>query len=137
MASSTTTNNFYTEQMNFILMNQGAPLTGATTFYVGLLLQGTTYASALAQTYSEVPPGVGYARAPIARSAGSTGTVGWSFNGSTLEYANSGDLVYGVPTGLWGTVVAIGLFKSPTIGISRKSQLLAPCPGNPDLNSYK
>ena len=76
MASSTTTNNFYTEQMNFILMNQGAPLTGATTFYVGLLLQGTTYASALAQTYSEVPPGVGYARAPIARSAGSTGTVG-------------------------------------------------------------
>lgn len=115
MASSTTTNSFYTEQMNFILLNQAAPLSGTNTFYVGLLTTGTTYANALNQSYSEVPTGVGYTRVPIARAAGTQGVVGWTFNGSTLEFSNSADLVYGVPTQNWGTVVAIGLFRTAAI----------------------
>ena len=117
MASATTSDSFYTELMNFVFQNASAPLSGLTSFYVGLLTSGTTPSAAMAQNYSEVPTGMGYSRVQMLRSSTSAGGVsGWTFNAGNHEYSNASDLVYGVPTSNWGTIVAVGLFKTSTIG---------------------
>lgn len=113
MAGSTTSDAFYKEQMDFLLLNTSAPLSGITSFWVGLLTTGSSQSSALQQAYVEVPSGVGYARVRMNRSNTNTGGfAGWQYNSGNLEYSNAQDIVYGVPSGTWGTVVAIGLFKS-------------------------
>ena len=117
MASATTSNLFYKEIMDFVLTNSTPPLTGITSFYIGLLTSGTSASGAMSQSYTEVPTGVGYGRVQINRSSTSSGGIsGWQYNSGNLEYSNLSDIVFGVPTSNWGTIVAVGLFKTSTIG---------------------
>lgn len=119
MAGATTSNVFYKEQMDFILLNANPPLVGITQFWIGLLISPTTASGAMAQSYTEVPTGVGYARMPINRSTTTTGGIsGWQYNSGSYEYSNAADIVFGVPTANWGTIVGVGLFKTQTIGSS-------------------
>lgn len=117
MPGSTATNSFYKEVMDFVMLNTSPPLSGITSFYVALCTSGTTLSNAMLQSYSEVGSGVGYARVAINRSStASGGTAGWQYNTGNLEYSNNADIVFGVPTANWGTIVGVGLFKSSTIG---------------------
>lgn len=117
MAGSTTSNLFYKEQMDFVLLNASPPLIGITAFYVALLVSGTTQAGAVIQSYSEVGSGIGYSRIQMNRSSTSSGGFsGWQYNSGTLEYSNLSDIVFGVPTANWGTIVAVGLFKTASAG---------------------
>jgi hypothetical protein len=117
MPSATTSNLFYKELMDFVLQNASAPLIGLTSFYVGLLLTGSTQTNAYQNSFSEVQASRGYSRVQINRSSTTSGGVaGWQYNSSNLEYSNSADIVFGVPTNDWGTIVAVGLFKSAAIG---------------------
>lgn len=117
MAGSTSSNAFYKEQMDFILLNASTPLSGITSFYVGLLITGTTQPNALLQNYVEVGTGIGYNRIQVNRSTtASGGFSGWQYNSGTLEYSNNTDIVFGVPTANWGTIVAVALFKSGSTG---------------------
>lgn len=117
MASATTSNLFFKEVMDFVLQNSTVPLVGVTSYWVGLLTTGTTVNGAMSQSYTEVPTGVGYSRVQVNRSSTSSGGVsGWQFNSGNQEYSNLTDIVFGVPTSNWGTIVAVGLFKTSTIG---------------------
>lgn len=117
MAGSTTTNSFYKEQMDFILLNSTAPLIGTSSFFVALLVSGTTQSNAMLQSYVEVGSGIGYSRVQMNRSSTSSGGFsGWQYNSGNLEYSNASDITFGVPTANWGTIVAIGLFKTSSAG---------------------
>lgn len=115
MAGSSASNSFYKEVMDFVLTNTSAPLIGVTSFYVGLLVSGTTQGNAMLQSYSEVGTGIGYSRIQMNRSSTSgSGISGWQYNSGSLEYSNASDIIFGVPSNNWGTIVAVGLFKSST-----------------------
>lgn len=115
MAGSTTTNAFYKEQMDAILLNATTALSGVTGFYVGLLNSNTAVASILAGTYSEVGTGKNYVRIGMNRSSSSGGGLsGFQYNAGTLEYSNNADIVFGVPSADWGTIYGVALFKAIT-----------------------
>lgn len=115
MAGSTTTNSFFKEQMDAILLNATAALSGVTGFYVGLLNANTPVASILAGTFSEVGTGKNYVRIGMNRSSTASGGLsGWQYNAGVLEYSNNADIVFGVPSADWGTIYGVGLFKAIT-----------------------
>ena len=112
MAGSTTSNAFYKEQMDAILLNSTTALSGTTGFFVGLINANTAIGSILAGTFQEIGTGKNYTRIGMNRSATSSGGLaGWQYNSGTLEYSNNADIVFGVPSADWGTIYGVGLFR--------------------------
>lgn len=106
MASATTSDYLYTNQMNFLLHNTA--WTAVPTIYVALFntvpaLDGTGGAEVSTT-------GTGYGRIGVAAG-------GWNGpTGANLEYSNAADIQYGTPTANWNTIVGAGLYDSDTGG---------------------
>lgn len=103
MASSTTSNHLFNKQLGHIL--KGSEFIPPTTLYVGLF---TTVPQLNGAGGTEVSTsGTGYTRVPIQQNTGWQGP-----SGTNQEYSNSGDIVYGVPGGNWGTIQGCGIFDA-------------------------
>lgn len=103
MASSTTGDWLYNKQLKHLL--KGESWTPPTTVYMALF---TTVPQLNGSGGVEVSKsGTGYARVAIQQSTGWSGP-----SGSNQEYSNTADIVFGVPTGNWGTVQGVGLYTS-------------------------
>jgi len=102
MASATTSNYLYQNQMNFLLHNTA--WTAVPIIYVALF---NTVPSLDGSGGQEVPTtGSGYGRVGVLAG-------GWNGpTGGNLEYSNSGDIQYGTPTANWNTIVGAGLYDS-------------------------
>ena len=105
MPSSSTSDYWHDLQMKELL--QGIAITPLTDLYVALF----TVAPNLDGTGgTEVPTsGTNYARQQI-----SVATSSWNISG--LEFSNSNDVTFGVPSANWGTVNATALFDSASGG---------------------
>lgn len=97
----------YLEDILFNWYFRGVAHTPPATFYVGLFTAAPTDAGG----GTEVTGG-GYARAAITRATGSW-TAASGGNGSGT---NVSALSYGTTTGVWGTVVAFGIFDAASSG---------------------
>ncbi len=119
MTSATSSNYLHNAQMTQLL--HGATFPSITDFWVALF----TTVPALAGTGGvEVSTsGTAYARVRLLRQSGTgtggdAGVSGWTATGSgtNLEYSNTADLIYPVPTANWGTIVGAGIFDASTGG---------------------
>ena len=106
----------YIENQLIDFLFRGQPLAAPANVWVALF----TVAPSPAGGGTEVSGG-GYARVEVpcslaawagTQAPGST-TASIGFNGTT---SNNADLTFPVPTALWGTVVAVGVFDAATAG---------------------
>lgn len=101
------TNLLLTRQMNYLI--RGATFTPPSSLYVALFTTPPTIDGTGGIEVSQ--SSTGYARVPVQSIAGN-----WSGPDANLLYSNVNDIVFGVPTGNWGTVTAIGMYSASTGG---------------------
>ena len=106
MPASTTSDYLHQAELNFLL--KGTAYTSPATTYIALF---TTAPNLAGTGGTEVSTsGTGYARVAMPQ-----GTATWT--GPTANvYSNAQDVTFNVPTANWGTIVATGLYDSPTGG---------------------
>lgn len=111
MPSATSTNTLHNAYMKFLL--HGTPMSvlpaANSNYYIGLF----TTLPTLAGTGGTEVTGGSYVRQPIARAA-----THWSADGSgaNLEYSNTVEITFPVPSANWGTIVGGGLFTAASAG---------------------
>lgn len=107
MASSTASNFQHQKFMDLLLKN--IAYTPPATLYVALF----TTVPALAGTGGvEVSTsGTAYGRVAITAGTGWTGP-----SGANLDYTNTADIAFSVPTANWGTITGAGLYDASTAG---------------------
>lgn len=103
MASSTTSNYLFNQQMQHVL--KGVLFTAPTQLYIALF---TTVPQLSGSGGVEVTTsGTSYQRVAIPQNTGWQGP-----SGTNQEYSNSTDLTFQVPTGNWGTIQGCGIYDA-------------------------
>jgi len=108
MPSSTTSNFYYQKSMDYLLKNTPV-FTPPTSLWVSLFTSTPSLDGTGGVEVSTV--GTNYARVQILASNGWQGP-----SGANLEYSNLQELVFGVPSANWGTIVGAGLHDAATAG---------------------
>lgn len=118
MPSATTTDTLHNAWMKFLLHNNTTdintvlPDPGASqTFWIGLYIT----APAVSGSGGVEVSGGSYVRQPISRALGANGWTATG-SGSNLEYSNTTEITFPIPTANWGTVTAGGIFNSQAAG---------------------
>lgn len=105
MPDSTTSDYLHDLQMDFLL--SGEPYSSPANIYVALFTVKPTLAGTGG---TEVVGGVNYVRKPIAQG-------GWTGpSGNNRQYSNTANIEWDVPSGNWGTIVALGLYDAVSSG---------------------
>lgn len=106
MPSSTSSDYLFAAEMNYLL--KGTAYTSPSNIYVALF---TTTPGLNGSGGSEISTaGSGYARVAVPTN------TGWTGPNASLEWSNTNDIVFGVPTSSWGTIVSCGLYDALTGG---------------------
>ena len=108
MPSATTSDFLYQKQMDYLLKNTPV-FTPPSSLWVALFTSTPSLNGTGGVEVSLV--GTNYSRVQIQASNGWQGP-----SGANLEYSNLLELVFGVPSANWGTIVGAGLYDAAEAG---------------------